>query len=335
MENELISIIMPVKNAGLYLEDCIISIQSQTESNWELIAVNDGSEDNSEDILNWFSAVDERIQYIKNKGSGIIDALKCGYAISHGDMIHRMDADDLMVPEKLSLLKEKLLSVGKGNIATGKVKYFAAEGINDGYLNYQNWLNDLCNTDSHWRELFKECVIASPNWLMFRTDFEKCGGFNSEIYPEDYDLVFRMYQAGLKVTAVDAVTHLWRDHQERSSRNDDNYAAYTFFEIKLRYFLSLKYDSNRPLMVWGAGKKGKDLAKKLQAENIPFTWVSNNPKKHGKEIYDQLMESFESIATKDSPQIVITVALKSAKSEIMGFLEKLHLKEGQDFFFFS
>ena len=326
---------MPVKNAGLYLEDCIVSIQNQSESNWELIAVNDASTDNSEDILNWFSAVDERIQYAKNKGSGIIEALKTGYALSHGELIHRMDADDLMVPEKLALLKTKLLEVGEGKVATGKVEYFAADGVNAGYLNYQNWLNLLCDDNSHWKELFKECVIASPNWLLFRSDFEKCGKFNSDIYPEDYDLVFRMFKAGLKVCPVDAVTHLWRDHQERSSRNDKNYAAYTFYEIKLQYFLALKYERSRPLVVWGAGKKGKDLAKKLQAQNIPFTWVSNNPNKNGKEIYDQLMESFESIATKDNPQIIVTVALRDAKARIIDFLEKLTLEEGQDFFFFS
>lgn len=326
---------MPVKNAGLYLEDCIVSIQSQTEANWELIAVNDGSTDNSEDILNWFRSVDERIQYVNNKGKGIIDALKNGYAESHGGLIHRMDADDLMVTEKLALLKVKLLTVGEGHVATGKVEYFAEDGVNEGYLKYQDWLNELCETNSHWKELFKECVIASPNWMMYRSDFEKCGSFNSEIYPEDYDLVFRMYQAGIKVACVNSITHLWRDHQERSSRNDDNYVAFTFFEIKLRYFLSLKYDSNRPLSVWGAGKKGKDLAKKLQAQNVPFTWVSNNPNKHGKEIYDQLMESFESISTKDNPQIIVTVALRDAKTEIIAFLEKQNLKEGEDFFFFS
>ncbi len=326
---------MPVKNAGLYLEDCIISIQSQTETNWELIAVNDASTDNSEDLLNWFSSVDERIHYLNNNGSGIIDALKCGYTEAVGRFIHRMDADDLMVPEKLASLKEKLIHVGEGNVVTGKVEYFAAEGVNDGYLNYQNWLNELCDKGTHWMELFKECVIASPNWLVYRSDFEKCGAFNSEIYPEDYDLVFRMHQKGLNVVAVETITHLWRDHQERSSRNDENYAAYTFFEIKLRYFLALKYDKNRPLMVWGSGKKGKDLAKKLQSKNVPFTWVSNNPNKHGKEIYDQLMESFESIATKDQPQIIITVALKNAKTQIIDFLDKLMLEEGKDFFFFS
>ena len=260
---------MPVKNAGLYLEDCITSIKNQTESNWELIAVNDGSIDNSETILHRFSRADERIKYLNNKGSGIIEALKYGYAESQGILIHRMDADDLMVPKKLALLKARLLEVGKGKVVTGKVEYFAAEGLNDGYLKYQNWLNELCDQETHWRELFKECVIASPNWLIHKSDFEKCGAFNSDGYPEDYDLVFRMFQSGLQVATVDTITHLWRDHKERSSRNDDNYGAYTFFEIKLRYFLALKYDNIRPLMVWGAGKKGKDLAKKLKENDIP------------------------------------------------------------------
>lgn len=326
---------MPVKNAGLYLEECLTSIQQQTINNWELVAVNDHSTDDSEAILRRFSALNERINFKPNKGSGIIDALQTGYAETNGDLIHRMDADDVMPVTKLALLSEAVLKAGKNHVATGKVSYFAADGINDGFLNYENWLNDLCNRDEHWKELFKECVIASPNWMLHRSDFEKCEAFNSTTYPEDYDLVFRMHRTGLKICAVDAVTHLWRDHSERSSRNDENYAAYNFFEIKLKYFLELKYDTNRPLVIWGAGKKGKDLAKKLQALSIDFTWVSNNPNKHGKEIYDQLMESFESIATKSSPQIIITVALRNAKSEIISFLQKLQLKEGSDFFFFS
>ncbi|MFT4756948.1 MAG: glycosyltransferase involved in cell wall biosynthesis [Vicingaceae bacterium] len=335
MQNKLISIVMPVKNAGLYLEECLTSIQNQSETNWELLAVNDNSTDNSLAILTNFSSLDSRMQVLQNKGQGIINALKTGYVKTTGELIHRMDADDLMPSEKLSLLKKELLRVGKGYVATGKVDYFAADGVNDGYLNYQNWLNNLCDKSTHWNELFKECVIASPNWMLYREDFERCGRFDSPIYPEDYDLVFRMYKAKLKVSSVKTVTHFWRDHDARSSRTDDNYAAYTFFEIKLTYFLELEYDSNRPLVVWGAGKKGKDLAKKLQALSIEFTWVSNNPNKHGKEIYDQMMESFESIATRNSPQIIITVALKNAKTEIIDFLEKLNLKEGSDFFFFS
>ena len=177
-----------------------------------------------------------------NKGSGIIEALQTAYAESSGEFIHRMDADDLMAADKLACLKETLTQAGKGHVATAKVQYFAEDGVNEGYLNYESWLNDLCDKGTHWEELFKECVIASPNWMMYRLDFETCQGFESNIYPEDYDLVFRMNQAGMKVVAADKVTHLWRDHSERSSRNDANYAHNTFFEI---FFSKFKHRENK------------------------------------------------------------------------------------------
>ena len=103
----------------------------------------------------------------------------------------------------------------------------------------------------------------------------------------------------------------------------------------MKYFKKLDYDNKRPLILWGAGKKGKTVAKLLQKEKLPFEWVSNNPNKHGKEIYNQLMASFKSILKKDNPQVLINVAQKKAKEEIIRFLNSLHLKEARDFWFFS
>ena len=68
---------MPVKNTSLFLPECIHSIINQTEENWELIAVNDHSTDNSKEILTSFANQDERIKIWDNTGNGIIDALKC------------------------------------------------------------------------------------------------------------------------------------------------------------------------------------------------------------------------------------------------------------------
>lgn len=326
---------MPVKNAGNFLTKTLLSIQNQTENNWELICVNDNSTDNSEQILLQFSKKDKRISYLNNPNSGIIPSLQIGYKKSSGEFIHRMDADDLMPMNKLELLKSCLTAKGKGYVATGKVKYFSNEGVKDGYLNYESWLNELCEKNRHWEELFKECTIASPNWLVYRSDFDKCKGFESEVVPEDYDLVFRFYQGGLQVLSTVEVTHLWRDHSERTSRTHKDYSENTFFELKANYFIDLKYNKKRPLHIWGAGKKGKKLARLLQEKDIEFTWVSNNPNKHGKDIYNETMKSFEEIATKNNPQIIITVALKGAKTEIISFLENLNLQEGIDFYFFS
>jgi len=331
----LISIIMPFKNAAPYLEACMESIIKQTEKNWELLAVNDHSSDKSYEIVRYYAEKDNRIKIFNNKGDGIIPALQTGYEFAKGDMIHRMDADDLMPERKLKLLSDQLVKVGRGNVVTGKVEYFAAKGVGEGYQQYENWLNTLCDNHSHWQSIYKECVVASPAWLVYKDDFEACGGFQSDIYPEDYDLVFRFYKTGYSVKAVPEVVHLWRDHPDRASRNHPHYKTNTFFELKLHYFFELDRVENRPLVLWGAGPKGKLMAKLLKAGKQEFVWASNNPNKHGHDIYNQIMHSIDEIMQLRSPQILITIAQRNAQIEIRNYLDKYQLKEHQDYLFFS
>lgn len=332
--SELISILMPVKNADNYLEDCLRSIIDQHYQNWELIAVNDHSTDSSADLLKHFARLDERINFAENEANGIIPALRTAFKKAKGELIHRMDADDLMPPNKLATLYEMYAAKGKGKVYTGKVKYFAARGVSNGYKKYENWLNRMAEHQNHWEQLYQECVIASPAWLIHREDLLQCGAFESDRYPEDYDLVFRFYRQGLDVISSKEVVHCWRDHSERTSRNHEHYQANSFFALKLHYFFELDRDFDRPLLIWGAGPKGKRLAKMLKVRGENFKWISNNPNKHGKEIYGKLMRSFKEIIQLDHPQIIITVAQKGAKKEILKFLNENELKEKKDFWFF-
>ena len=99
-----ISILMPVKNAESFLTECLDSIISQSYENWELIAVDDGSSDDSLQILKNYEQSDQRITAYRNDGVGIIDALRLAYNYSQGGMITRMDADDIMTSDKLEVL---------------------------------------------------------------------------------------------------------------------------------------------------------------------------------------------------------------------------------------
>src|SRR5690554_4932847 len=332
--SELISILMPVKNASNFLTDCLHSIKVQSYSHWELIAVNDHSTDNSLQLLEKFAADEQRIKPIDNKGNGIIDALKTAYEYASGNYIHRMDADDIMVEDKLLELKSLLDKNGKGCVSTGMVKYFSEGKLNNGFLKYEKWLNSLCEQNSHWSEIYKECVIASPNWLIHRDDLENCGAFNKQQYPEDYDLVFRFYKHNMKVVAINKVLHLWRDHAERSSRNLPQYKDNDFFDIKWQYYEEVVRDKSRPLMIWGAGRKGKKMAKLLKKNKVKFEWVSNNPNKHGREIYEKILRSFRRILQKDNPQIIIAVGQVGAKNEITKFLNQNNMYAIKDFTFF-
>ena len=325
---------MPVKNTAAFLEACLDSILQQIETSWELIAVNDHSIDDSWQILQDFAKKDNRVTVLQNEGSGIIDALRLAYKSSNGQLITRMDSDDVMLPKKLVILKNQLLQNGIGHLATGQVQYFSADGVGEGYQKYQDWLNGLTANGDNFQEIYKECVIPSPCWMIYRTDLEKCEAFRPNRYPEDYDLCFRFYENDLNVIPNTQVLHQWRDYPNRTSRTDKNYADNRFLDIKVYYFLKLEQNKKRPLILWGAGKKGKLIARQLIEAKIDFHWVCNNDRKIGKDIYGKLLLPFNVLQKWERPQIIISVAGTVPQAEILTYLQNKELKAGNDYYFF-
>jgi len=102
----------------------------------------------------------------------------------------------------------------------------------------------------------------------------------------------------------------------------------------LHYFLQLNHDAHRPLVIWGAGTKGKHIAKALKARNITFYWLCDNPKKIGKSIYHIPMLHYHALADLDNPQSIITVANEESQVLIRAFLTNLDHKPMLDYFFF-
>ncbi|WOD44084.1 glycosyltransferase family 2 protein [Hwangdonia lutea] len=334
MNKPLISILTPFKNTEAFIEDCLNSIVNQTYTNWELLIVDDASTDSSPNIVKAYAEKDSRIKLLKNTGNGIIDALKLAFGNSKGALITRMDSDDVMQPHKLEVLANKLLTFGKRHVAIGLVNYFSDAGIKDGYKSYELWLNNLTKTGKNYSEIYKECVIPSPCWMVYRSDLIACNAFNPDTYPEDYDLAFRFYKHNYKCIPCDEVIHNWRDYRSRTSRTHVHYAENHFIDLKLHYFLELDYNPNKTLVVWGAGNKGKTIAKKLIKKQVPFEWICDNPKKIGRDIYGETLQPFRYLEGIENPQSIITVANKAAQKDINAYLKSIHLVNKKDYFFF-
>lgn len=334
MQKPLVSVLTPFKNTVDYLDDCILSILNQTYTNWELLIVDDHSSDASYDLVESYAKEDKRIKLFQNNGTGIIDALRLAYNYANGDMVTRMDSDDVMTVNKLETMVNLLQTNGKGHVAIGLVKYFSDEGISDGYYKYEKWLNCLTKKGDNYSEIYKECVIPSPCWMTYKSDLEKCEAFYPNRYPEDYDLTFRFLKHGLKCIPCDTVLHYWRDYYTRTSRVHEHYAQNYFLDIKIHYFLELHYNSSRPLAIWGAGFKGKTIAKLLTKNNIPFFWVCDNTNKINKSIYGTTLQSFEYLAELNNPQSIITVANEDSQKEIKIYLKSKNMISMEDYFFF-
>ncbi len=103
-DSKSVSIVIPVYNASEYLSETVESFLRQTYDNWEMILVNDGSTDDSLDIIKKYSAQDSRIRYIDKQNEGISKTKEAGLRIATGDYLLFFDNDDIIYPEALSTL---------------------------------------------------------------------------------------------------------------------------------------------------------------------------------------------------------------------------------------
>jgi len=322
---------MPVKNAGPYLKPCLDSILAQTHTDWELVAINDGSSDGSEQVLRQYAEKHKNITVAGSEGVGIISALRMAYSLCSGELIHRMDADDLMPAQKLEWMSN---AAEKGAVVTGKVSYFCDEReVGEGFVKYTDWLNNLMEGGDFWRDVYRECPVPSSAWMTYRQDFERIGGFNSDLMPEDYDLAFRMLKYKLRVVRLNQVIHHWRDSETRVSRNEEQYFPIAYLPLKVHYFLELHRDDSKPLVLWGAGKKGKLVAKELLKRKVSFTWITNNEKKMGRDIYGVLIQS-EDGQVFENAQTLISLSSPIEKTEVHVQLNHEELVNNRDYYWF-
>jgi glycosyltransferase involved in cell wall biosynthesis len=122
IKSKLVSVIIPVYNGGDYLIDSISSIINQSYKNLEIIIINDGSSDNSDEIIK--NLKDSRIVYINQKNQGLSSTLNAGIKISTGEFIARQDQDDISLPNRIQVQLDYLLNnninfVGSRSIVIG------------------------------------------------------------------------------------------------------------------------------------------------------------------------------------------------------------------------
>ncbi len=314
-----ISIIMPVKNASFYLEACLDSIQNQTCTDWELIAIDDHSDDSSKEIIGSRSQKDSRILCLTNAGVGIISALNTAISKTNGTYITRMDADDMMPENRLELMLERIKQSPTNSVVTGLVKYVSSEPISDGYLKYEHWLNNVNLSGTQWQNIYRECVIASPNWMARKSELLEIGAFEGLSYPEDYDLVLRWYQNGFHINVIPEVTLNWREHPKRTSRTSANYNQDSFFKLKLDSFI--KHDLQKgELVIWGQNVKGKLAEEIFNKHHIPFHWHD--------------LEEYKRIEQIESPKLLVAIyPPKQELAKIEKYLSEINLIQGRDWWF--
>lgn len=206
-KNPLVSIVMPVYNAEKYLEEAIISALHQTYDNIELIAVNDGSKDSSEAILKRFAKQDKRLRIISQKNTGIVGALNNGIATARGELIARLDADDVNF---LTRIEKQVEAFNRRPHAVLVATGFEVIDEDSEYM-YREILPT--RDEDIKRMMFLYNPIAHGSVMFKKAAFEQVGGYSDTCGPtEDYELWTRLAQLG-EFLGLEAILYRWRQNR--------------------------------------------------------------------------------------------------------------------------
>src|SRR3989344_4499750 len=232
----LISVVMPAYNAQKYINSAIESILNQTFKNFELIIVNDCSTDNTINIVNSFIRKDARVKIINNKKRlNIAASLNKGINKASSNIIARMDADDISLPNRLEL-QYKLINSSK-NISVVGANIIVMD-IDENEIAIRNYPD---SSEKLKACLFRYSPFAHPVACFRRDIFNSVGGYNPKYSPtEDLDLWFRL-GVKYKFGSVQKPLLKYRLYMGSSSNKSSRDLEILVFKIRLYGMTKLGY----------------------------------------------------------------------------------------------
>ncbi|MBU1107598.1 MAG: glycosyltransferase [Candidatus Riflebacteria bacterium] len=235
MSTPEISIVLPVYNAADYLLECLRSISTQSFKNWELIAINDGSTDNSLQILKNFARNEHRMHVISRENRGMVATLNEGIKFAQGEWIARMDADDVC---HIDRLEKQLAWAIKQNadVCGGGIARTGSTGGN-------SWVFPSSNEGIYTWMLFRS-AFAHPT-VMIRRKIALQFPYNEKFtYSQDYELWTRMALAKVSMTNYPATVLNYRIHSEQVSHTKKEAQTNLRMEITRNYWSHSELSQN-------------------------------------------------------------------------------------------
>lgn len=264
---------MPTRNAEKTVAAAIRSIQEQSWREFDFVIVDHASTDGTPGILAEAAREDSRITVLRSEGT-FVEAANLAWKETRGDLIARMDSDDVAHPERLSRQVDflnshpelaacgSLVRIGKRGVA-GSIE--AAEG---GYQRYETWVNSVTTPEQILRERFVDSPLPNPTALVRREVLEALGGYHDPDWAEDYDFWLRLLEKGFQLGKVEEILLDWFDAPDRSTRTVPRYELTRFQEAKAHYLSRIPEVQQLGVTLCGAGPIGKEMARYLRSRAV-------------------------------------------------------------------
>jgi glycosyltransferase involved in cell wall biosynthesis len=178
----VVSVVLPTRNRAGVIHDAIASVQAQSFANWELIVVDDGSRDNTSDVVSEFLA-DPRIRYVAQDFSGHSAARNCALRLSRGSLVAYIDSDNLWYPHFLSAAVAVLTSFQDVDFVYGAL-------VSEAHFEHPR---TILFEDFDWERLLRQNYVDLNTVVHRKTLTEAYGGFDEMLNRlVDWDLLLRL-----------------------------------------------------------------------------------------------------------------------------------------------
>ena len=242
-----VSVVMPIYNGAEFLALSIDSVLAQTIADFELILIDDGSTDGTAAIIHAYAARDARIVPVAKPNSGIADTLNRGLAVARGDWIARLDADDLMVPQRLER-QLAFLAANPDLIAAGSYyEIIDPAGFSHGTrLPLPRTRDELAGFLAAREPL----SFLHPSMMFRRQTALDLHGYDKRTEPaEDVDLFARMLATGAPILIQPEVLLRYRVHANTISAKT---ATKQFMTVAWTYHNFYAARDGRPILPYQA-----------------------------------------------------------------------------------
>ncbi len=325
-----VSVVLPVRNGGEFLSQAVDSILSQTFEKLELLLIDDHSTDSA---ISSLIKTDPRLKILNSKGNGVVDAFNTGFELGRGQYIARMDADDISLPSRIQCQLEYLDEYPSIDISGCCVEIFSEAGIQGGLERYQNWLNSVREPEQVHQQIFIESPLPNPSLMFRKAALQQLGGYRSNQWPEDYDLLLRADAAHMRMGKPEPVLLRWREHESRLTHTDSLYDRKNFMQAKSHFLVHHRLQG-RSVIIWGAGPTGRLMFDLISTEGGKVEgFIEVHPRRIGGQKRGLPVWPIDKVKTLGDSMLLIAVGAAGAREEIADYLHKHNKIPGQDYLF--
>jgi glycosyltransferase involved in cell wall biosynthesis len=328
MNSPLVSVLLPVYNAEPYLNRCLESLLNQTLQDFEVVLVDNGSNDKTAEIAQSYQ--ESKLRYLRLDHPNLTEALNFGLTQCKAPIIARMDADDVSHPNRLAHQLKFLSDNPTIDLVSGLVNYKGDKQKNEGYYHYVNWTNSIVSHEDIYLSRFQESALPHPSVMFRKQLIDRFGNYAHHV-PEDFELWNRWLTQGVKMAKLDEVVLDWHDVPNRLSRTNKLYSPEAFAQVKARYFAEWykkAFSKNPPpIYVFGYSKVVRQKTNHMTKQGLKITSFldvqeTQSPNSIFYKEIEQLSQKF----------VLSYVSDRIGKEKVKTYLLSIGMVEGKDFY---